>query len=95
MISCAFCGIFRKGPACVPPAGTPASRTTRKKETVFTLLHAREEAGMSLTETWMMQPVSSVCALVFSHPESTYFSVGVTGEDQQEDYASRKRASRP
>ena len=37
-----------------------------------------------------MQPVSSVCALVFSHPESTYFSVGVTGEDQQEDYASRK-----
>ncbi len=50
---------------------------------------------MSLTETWMMQPVSSVCALVFSHPESTYFSVGVTGEDQQEDYASRKRASRP
>lgn len=39
---------------------------------------------MSLTETWMMQPVSSVCALVFSHPESTYFSVGVTGEDQQE-----------
>ena len=50
---------------------------------------------MSLTETWMMQPVSSVCALVFSHPESAYFSVGVTGEDQQEDYASRKRASRP
>lgn len=27
-----LCGIFRKGPACVPPAGTPASRTTRKRK---------------------------------------------------------------
>lgn len=48
---------------------------------------------MNLTETWMMQPVSSVCALVFSHPESTYFSVGVTGEDQQKDYAARRQAA--
>ena len=60
-------------------------------ETVFRLLHAGEEAGMSLTETWMMQPVSAVCALVFSHPESAYFSVGATDGDQQRDYAARKQ----
>ena len=46
---------------------------------------------MSLTETWMMQPVSAVCALVFSHPESAYFSVGATDGDQQRDYAARKQ----
>ena len=84
-----------EGSGVRPACGYPSQPDHQEKETVFTLLHAREEAGMSLTETWMMQPVSSVCALVFSHPESTYFSVGVTGEDQQEDYASRKRASRP
>lgn len=84
-----------EGAGVRPACGYPSQPDHQEKETVFTLLHAREEAGMSLTETWMMQPVSSVCALVFSHPESTYFSVGVTGEDQQEDYASRKRASRP
>lgn len=84
-----------EGSGVRPACGYPSQPDHQEKETVFTLLHAREEAGMSLTETWMMQPVSSVCALVFSHPESAYFSVGVTGEDQQEDYASRKRASRP
>lgn len=80
--SCAFCGIFGRvrRASCLR---VPSQPDHQEKETVFTLLHAREEAGMSLTETWMMRPVSSVCALVFSHPESTYFSVGVTGEDQQ------------
>ena len=76
-----------------PACGYPSQPDHREKETVFGLLHAREEAGMNLTETWMMQPVSSVCALVFSHPESTYFSVGVTGEDQQKDYAARRQAA--
>lgn len=76
-----------------PACGYPSQPDHQEKETVFRLLHAQEEAGMSLTETWMMQPVSSVCALVFSHPESTYFSVGVTGEDQQKDYAARRQAA--
>lgn len=76
-----------------PACGYPSQPDHQEKETVFDLLHAREEAGMNLTETWMMQPVSSVCALVFSHPESTYFSVGVTGEDQQKDYAARRQAA--
>ncbi len=76
-----------------PACGYPSQPDHQEKETVFGLLHAREEAGMNLTETWMMQPVSSVCALVFSHPESTYFSVGVTGEDQQKDYAARRQAA--
>lgn len=76
-----------------PACGYPSQPDHQEKETVFRLLHAQEEAGMSLTETWMMQPVSAVCALVFSHPESTYFTVGATGEDQQKDYAARKQAA--
>lgn len=76
-----------------PACGYPSQPDHREKETIFRLLHAKEEAGMSLTETWMMQPASSVCALVFSHPGSTYFSVGLTGEDQQKDYATRSQES--
>ena len=37
----------------------------------------------------MMQPASSVCALVFNHPEAKYFSVGQMGEDQRADYEQR------
>lgn len=74
-----------------PACGYPSQPDHQEKETVFRLLHAGEEAGMSLTETWMMQPVSAVCALVFSHPESSYFSVGATDGDQQRDYATRKQ----
>lgn len=78
MISCCLLWNIPEGSGVRPACGYPSQPDHQEKETVFTLLHAREEAGMSLTETWMMQPVSSVCALVFSHPESTYFSVGVT-----------------
>lgn len=77
-----------------PACGYPSQPDHQEKETVFRLLRAQEAAGMSLTETWMMQPVSAVCALVFSHPESNYFSVGATGEDQQQDYAVRKQQAR-
>lgn len=38
-----------------------------------------EEIGVELTEGFMMDPESSVSALVFHHPAATYFSVGSTG----------------
>lgn len=38
-----------------------------------------EEIGVQLTEGFMMDPESSVSALVFHHPDATYFSVGHTG----------------
>jgi len=35
-----------------------------------------EEIGVHLTEGFMMEPEASVSALVFHHPDATYFSVG-------------------
>lgn len=35
-----------------------------------------EEIGVELTEGFMMEPEASVSALVFHHPDATYFSVG-------------------
>ena len=48
------------------------------------------ENTMELTESYMMQPGASVCALVFAHPEAKYFSVGQVNKDQVEAYAARR-----
>ncbi|HKP86996.1 MAG TPA: methionine synthase [Blastocatellia bacterium] len=42
---------------------------------LFRLLRP-EEIGVQLTEGFMMEPEASVSALVFHHPDATYFSVG-------------------
>jgi len=35
-----------------------------------------EEIGVQLTEGFMMDPEASVSALVFHHPDCTYFAAG-------------------
>ena len=37
-----------------------------------------------------MMPASSVSALVFAHPDSSYFAVGQIPKEQIVDYAARK-----
>jgi len=39
-----------------------------------------EEIGVQLTEGFMMDPEASVSALVFHHPDCSYFSVGESAE---------------
>src|SRR5438067_69620 len=41
-----------------------------------------EEIGVQLTEGFMMDPEASVSALVFHHPDCSYFSVGDSAESQ-------------
>ena len=45
---------------------------------------AKELAGMELSESLSMLPMSSVLALVFACPKSQYFAVGQIGNDQVE-----------
>lgn len=72
-----------------PAAGYPACPDHREKNTIFALLNATGNAGISLTETLMMVPAASVSGLYFAHPEAQYFNVGKIGADQVEDYAQR------
>ena len=37
-----------------------------------------------------MIPHASVSGLILAHPQAKYFAVGKIGEDQLQDYASRK-----
>lgn len=72
-----------------PACGYPSQPDHAEKITVFSLLAATTHTGATLTETCMMQPASSVCALIFNHPHAAYFAVGPIGTDQRADYAAR------
>ena len=72
-----------------PACGYPSQPDHAEKKIVFSLLNATEYTGATLTETCMMQPAASVCALVLNHPAATYFAVGPIGEDQRDEYEKR------
>ena len=73
-----------------PAPGYPACPVHSEKETLFRLLEAEIRTGISLTESFAMQPAASVSGWYFSHPEARYFGIGKIGSDQVEDYARRK-----
>ncbi len=76
-----------------PAPGYPACPEHSEKETIFSLLKATVNTGISLTENYSMYPNASVCGVYFAHPESRYFGVEKIGRDQAADYAKRKQVS--
>jgi 5-methyltetrahydrofolate--homocysteine methyltransferase len=59
--------------------GYPACPDLDDQAALWKLLQP-EAIGVQLTEGMMMDPEASVSALVFQHPDCTYFSVGETAE---------------
>ena len=59
--------------------GYPACPSLEDQTGIWKLLKP-EEIGVQLTEGFMMDPEASVSALVFHHPDCTYFSAGDSGE---------------
>jgi 5-methyltetrahydrofolate--homocysteine methyltransferase len=59
--------------------GYPACPNLEDQAGLWKLLKP-EEIGVQLTEGFMMDPEASVSALVFHHPDCTYFSAGDTSE---------------
>ena len=60
--------------------GYPACPNLEDQVKLFKLLEPEKNAGVTLTEGWMMEPEASVSALVFHHPDAKYFSVGPLAE---------------
>ncbi|MCA0393844.1 MAG: methionine synthase [Proteobacteria bacterium] len=73
-----------------PAPGYPACPEHSEKATLFALLDAGGNAGMSLTESFAMLPTAAVSGYYFSHPGSQYFVVGRVSKEQAADYAKRK-----
>jgi 5-methyltetrahydrofolate--homocysteine methyltransferase len=64
-----------------------------EKETLFNLLDATSNSGVTLSSNFAMTPASSVSGFYYSHPNSEYFAVGKIGRDQVESLAIRKGES--
>ena len=76
-----------------PAPGYPACPEHTVKKAMFDVLQA-EEIGMELTESFAMYPGAAVSGFYMAHPQSKYFVVGKIGNDQVEDMAKRRGASK-
>jgi 5-methyltetrahydrofolate--homocysteine methyltransferase len=76
-----------------PAPGYPAQPDHTEKETLFNLLDANKQVGITLTEHYAMHPAASVSGLYFAHPQARYFAVDRLSHDQVVDYARRKGMS--
>jgi hypothetical protein len=72
-----------------PAVGYPSLPDTSLNFLLNDLLDMRQ-IGITLTESGAMRPHASVSGLMFSHPQSRYFSVGKIDEVQLQDYARRR-----
>jgi 5-methyltetrahydrofolate--homocysteine methyltransferase len=59
--------------------GYPACPNLDDQEGIWKLIRP-DDIGVQLTEGMMMEPEASVSALVFHHPDASYFSVGALNE---------------
>ncbi|MDD4499434.1 MAG: methionine synthase [Bacteroidales bacterium] len=66
------CGALR---GIRPAFGYPSCPDHALKKDVVRLLQAEENLGITLTDSYMMQPVSSVCGMYIGHPQARYFTV--------------------
>ncbi|MDQ2701924.1 MAG: methionine synthase [Pseudomonadota bacterium] len=76
-----------------PAPGYPACPEHSEKSTLFRLLDATANTGITLTEHFAMYPAAAVSGWYFSHPRSQYFVVGRVSKEQVADYARRKGIS--
>jgi 5-methyltetrahydrofolate--homocysteine methyltransferase len=73
-----------------PALGYPACPDHSEKEILWKLMDAEKKIDVSLTESFAMNPPSSVSGVYFFHPEARYFNVGPIAQDQLDEYAKRK-----
>lgn len=76
-----------------PAFGYPSLLDHSEKIKLFDLLDVEKNIGIELTESYMMNPSSSVCGLYFSHPDASYFDLFKIADDQLKEYAQRKNVS--
>ncbi|KHD37655.1 B12-dependent methionine synthase [Clostridium acetobutylicum] len=72
-----------------PAIGYPSIPDHSEKAKLFDLLLGKTSIGVELTESYMMNPASSVCGLYFANERAKYFNINKIGKDQLEDYAVR------
>ena len=73
--------------------GYPACPRLEDQEQLFRLLDVERQIGVRLTEGYMMDPESSVSALVLHHPDARYFSLSPADSERLEKEVAAVRNS--
>ncbi|QRN85776.1 methionine synthase [Clostridia bacterium] len=73
-----------------PAIGYPSLPDHSEKLRLFDLLDVKKNIGVELTDSFMMNPVASVCGLYFANPVAKYFDVHNLSEEQIKQYAASK-----
>ncbi len=77
-----------------PAPGYPSWNDHSEKGTLFSLLDATNRIGVKLTESFAMDPPSSVCGMLIGGENLRYFALKHVSEEQLSLYAERKSIHR-
>ena len=74
-----------------PAAGYASCPDHTLKEDILRLLCGHPDSlGIKLTESYAMVPESSICGLIFPHPEASYPEIRYISQEQYDSYAARR-----
>lgn len=73
-----------------PAIGYPSCPDHSEKKRLFELLEVEERIGTTLTESFMMQPASSVSGFMMASPHARFYNIIHLTQDQADDYFNRK-----
>ena len=76
-----------------PAPGYPACPDHTEKSQLFSILNAKKEIDLNITEHYAMFPAAAVSGWYFAHPNAKYFNTGKMAKDQVESLAKRKSMS--
>lgn len=76
-----------------PAMGYPMLPDQLLNKEIFEILQPASGKLVALTENGAMSPSSTVSGLYIANPKARYFLIGKIGEDQMEDYATRRGLS--
>ena len=76
-----------------PAAGYSSCPDHTLKRDILDMLPCGDKLEIKLTESYAMMPESSICGMIFMHPDATYPDIRRISQAKYEDYACRRGMS--
>jgi 5-methyltetrahydrofolate--homocysteine methyltransferase len=73
-----------------PAAGYASCPDHTLKQDILGLLPAGDRLEIKLTESFAMMPESSICGMIFMHPDAKYPDIRRISQQQYDDYSQRR-----
>ena len=76
-----------------PAAGYASCPDHTLKGDILDILKAKEGLGIEVTESFAMTPESSICGLIFMHPDASYPEIRKISKEQYDSYSKARGMS--